>query len=128
MTPVPLREITVGELVALLTKETLPLTLPLAWGAKWIVTVAFLPAAMVSGKLSPARENPAPLVIADDTVTLELPLFDKVAVFDPLLPTATLPNDSEVGDAFNTYIGLELTVTLAEATLVGSAVLVAVTV
>lgn len=73
-------------------------------------------------------ENPGPLVVPEETITLELPLFDKIAVFELLFPTITLPNESELGDTFKTYVGFCPTVTVAEADLVESATLVAVTV
>ncbi|MFI5093996.1 MAG: hypothetical protein ACHQIK_11195, partial [Candidatus Acidiferrales bacterium] len=43
-TPLPLTEITVGEFVALLATETLPVTLPAPAGAKLTVKVADRPA------------------------------------------------------------------------------------
>lgn len=82
----------------------------------------------MKGNVNPVIENPGPLVVPEDTVTLELPLFDRVAVFELLFPTTMLPKESEVGDTFNTDVGVAPTVTVAEADLVVSAALVAVTV
>ena len=62
VTPVADRETVAGELVALLTTERLPMTLPLVAGAKVALRVAVWPAVRMSG-------NKRPLVLKPDPVT-----------------------------------------------------------
>jgi hypothetical protein len=52
-TPVPVRGIAVGEVAALLTSETLPLTAVVPVGAKFTLNVEEAPAARFSGSVSP---------------------------------------------------------------------------
>jgi hypothetical protein len=52
-TPVPVREIVVGEVAALLASETLPLTVVVPVGAKFTLNVEDAPAATFSGSVSP---------------------------------------------------------------------------
>jgi hypothetical protein len=89
--PVPLRATLSGELGALLVTVTLPLALPVAVGAKAALNVAFWPALMVSGVVIPLIAKPLPDALAAETTTLAVPEFDSVIVWDPLLPTRTLP-------------------------------------
>ena len=70
-----------------------------------MLTARFAPAAMAKGNVSPLTLNPAPVVLAEKTVTLELPVFDKVLVSVALLPTRTLPNARLVGDALSKNVG-----------------------
>ena len=51
--PVPVRAMLIGELEALLINETLPLSDPIAGGAKFNVKEALAPAARVKGRFSP---------------------------------------------------------------------------
>jgi hypothetical protein len=60
----------VGVLEALLTSDTLPLTLPATVGANFTWNVALCPAAMVVGNVSPLTLNPAPVTFAWLMVTL----------------------------------------------------------
>lgn len=90
-TPVPLRAIGSGELGALLTSETAPVTLPAAVGAKTTLNVALLPAAMVSGTVMPVRLKPLPDTLAWEMVTLALPALDSLMVCELLVPVITLP-------------------------------------
>ena len=48
------------------------------------------------GKLPPKIENPVPVIEAELIVTATVPLEVTVTDFDTDVPTATLPNDSEV--------------------------------
>jgi hypothetical protein len=92
VTPVPERETAAGELVALLTTERLPVRLPVVVGAKATLTVVVWPAARVRGSESPLRVNPAPVKLACETVTLAVPVLDRVTVWGLLvLPTVTFP-------------------------------------
>lgn len=99
--PEPLSDTVVGEFVALLVKEAVPVTDPVAWGAKLTFTGWLAPAAMENGKVTPVSVNPEPAVLPEKTVTLELPVFDRVTAFVAVLPTSTLPNERLVGDALS---------------------------
>jgi hypothetical protein len=79
-TPVPLRGMAAGEFGALLTRETLPVKLPVAAGAKATLKLLDWPTARVSGKVSPLRLNPAPLTVADEMVRLAVPELVRVTV------------------------------------------------
>jgi hypothetical protein len=61
-TPVPLREIVAGELVALLTTLILPATVPVAAGEKLAVSERLWPAARVTPPANPVTLNPVPEV------------------------------------------------------------------
>ena len=91
VTPVPLRAIVSGEPGALLTSETVPVTLPPAVGAKTTLNVALLPAAMVSGTVMLIRLKPLPDTLAWEIVTLALPALDSLMVCELLVPVTTLP-------------------------------------
>lgn len=101
----PLSAITVGEFVALLAKDADPVTVPAVVGANVTLTARFAPAAMVKGKVRPVTLNPAPVVVTEKTVTLELPVLLRVADCVAELPTSTLPNERLVGDAVSTNVG-----------------------
>src|SRR5260370_142955 len=90
-TPVPLRAIVSGELGALLTSETVPVTLPAAPGVKATLNVALLPAAIVSGTVKPVMLNPVAEALAAEIVMLAVPELLNVKVCVPLLPTSTFP-------------------------------------
>jgi len=59
--PVPESEIVAGELVALLTTDTLPATLPATVGASPIFSETLCPAARLSGSEKPLKVKPAPV-------------------------------------------------------------------
>ena len=73
-----------------LTRERLPLTLPLDCGAKMTVKLALCPAARVSGRAGPRRLNPDPVIAAWETVRFEPPELPKTSACEALLPTGTL--------------------------------------
>ena len=105
--PVPDRLTVVGLLPALLVTVSVPVAAPAALGANATLTVHDPPAAIEEQLLvwlkPPDTETP-------DTVAAALPELVIVTDFVPLvLPTASLPNESEVGDALS--VGLELLVT-----------------
>jgi len=56
-----------------LTKERLPLTLPLDCGAKITLKLALCPAARVSGRAGPLRLNPDTVTVAWETVRFDPP-------------------------------------------------------
>jgi hypothetical protein len=82
---------TAGELLALLTNETEPLTAPAACGAKLMVAVVLAPTATVRGNVIPVTLNPAPVTLAADIVTEALPVLLRVTVRVAVSPTATWP-------------------------------------
>jgi hypothetical protein len=71
--PLPDKAIVVGEFVALLTRETLPLTVPAADGEKANVNDALCPAASVVGTVKPPAVNAAPDAVNCEIVTLLFP-------------------------------------------------------
>ena len=96
--PDPERGIAKGELLALLTIETLPDTLPVAVGAKPTENDVDWPGVNVSGRPSPETEKPFPVTLSEESETLAFPVFVSVTVFELLVPVATLPKLSEVGE------------------------------
>ena len=90
-TPVPLREIASGELGALLTRDIDPLTLPAALGANTALNIEVLPAAMLSGTVSPVVLKPAPVTAAEEIVRVAVPLFARLMVCELFDPVTTLP-------------------------------------
>jgi hypothetical protein len=91
-TPVPLRLLVVGEFVALLLAETLPVMLPAVVGENATVSDALCPAVSVMGVTIPDAVKPAPVTVTWEMVTLLFPALAKVIVFELLVvPTSTLP-------------------------------------
>ena len=74
-TPLPVTEIVVGELVALLTKLILPVALPAVAGAKPTVSEKLWPAARVTAPAKPLTLNPAPVMVTCERLTLAVPVF-----------------------------------------------------
>ena len=68
------------------------------------------PAAIPNGKVGPVTPNAAPVVLAEKTVTLELPVFDRVAVWVAVFPVSTLPNDRLVGETLSRNVGAAVAV------------------
>ena len=60
-------------MVVELTKERLPLTLPLDFGAKVTPKLALCPVARVNGRAGPLRLKPDPVIAACETVRFEPP-------------------------------------------------------
>jgi len=82
----------VGELVALLTSETLPVAVPAVVDAKTTLKLAVRPAAKVSGAVRPLALKPLPETWICEMLTLELPELVRVTVCGVLLlPTVTFP-------------------------------------
>ncbi len=100
-TPVPLRLIRVGEFVALLTTETVPLKLLALVGEKAMDNVALCPAVRIDGGIDPVVLKLFPDTVVWAMVTLELPVLVIVAVCVALLPTVTFPKLKLVGLADN---------------------------
>ena len=99
--PVPLREIVVGELGALLSSVIDPVTVPAALGPNTALNVVALPAAMVTGAVIPVVLKPAPETVTEEIVTVALPPFVRVTVCELLVPVVTLPNAAVLGVAAN---------------------------
>jgi hypothetical protein len=96
-TPLPATVITVGEFVALLTTDTLPVTLPVAIGAKAIFSVADWLGAKIAPVATPEALNPAPEGTTLEIVTFEFPLFVSVTPSELVEPTFTFPKLRLVG-------------------------------
>ena len=91
-TPEPDREITASGLEASLMMLTLPVTLPLAAGAKVTSNVAVCPGVWMSPAEAPLTLKPGPEMLIFEKVTSELPDAASVTARVVLLPTATFPN------------------------------------
>lgn len=100
-TPVPLKEMLRGELVALLVTAMLPVALPETAGVKVTLNDVLCPAAKVTGKAMADRLKPVPLAAICEMLTLEFPLFVKVTACvceaPPLMDT--FPKFTAVGFA-----------------------------
>ena len=96
-TPLPESVMVAGELVAVLTTVTVPLTLPDAAGANTTLKAALCPAASVTGGIRPVVLNPAPETLTWEMLTLELPMLVSLTVCVLLVPTNTLPKLKLVG-------------------------------
>ena len=70
---------------------TLPVTLPVAAGAKVTFRVALWPAVRTCPTEVPLTLNPGPEMLTLEIVTLEFPEFVSFAESVLLLPTLTLP-------------------------------------
>jgi len=99
-TPLPVIDSTVGEFEAVLKKEMLAVSVPLAWGVKVKANDAVWPAASVNGNDTPLRVNSELLDVAEETVTLE-PVALRVPVKLVLAPTTMLPKSKVVGVTTN---------------------------
>ena len=99
--PVPLREIESGELGALLTSVTEPVTLPAVFGPKTALNVVDLPARMVTGAVIPVVLKPVPVTVTEEIVTVALPPFVRLMVCELLVPVVTVPNAAVVGVGTN---------------------------
>lgn len=78
--PVPLRATLAGELVALLTIETLPVAAPAVVGLNFILKVADCPDERLSGNVGPLAAKPVPLTCACEILKLAFPEFVSVSV------------------------------------------------
>lgn len=95
--PVPDRETLVGESVALLTMERLPVKLPVVVGAKVALKAALPPGAKTRGNERPLALKLPPVTSTCVTFTLPVPGFVRVTALVLLLPTTTLPKLRVVG-------------------------------
>jgi hypothetical protein len=94
--PVPVSASVVGELVALLVKLNVAVTVTAAVGVKFTVKGTLFPAAIVMGRDKPLMVKTELFVLAPVTVTLA-PLALRLPDAVPLSPTTTLPKESVDG-------------------------------
>jgi hypothetical protein len=81
-----------GELVALLTMETLPVAAPVTEGSKLTINVAIFPGVSDEGTEIPLAANPLPVTLTCEMLTEVLPVFVKVTALELLaVPTRILP-------------------------------------
>jgi hypothetical protein len=99
VTPVPAREIVIGDPGALLARTKLPLTEPAAVGANAIVRLVLVPAPMVNGRARPVTVKTEGETVAAEIITLALPEFLSVMVCEVLPPVVTLPKVTLEGEA-----------------------------
>src|SRR5258705_335895 len=81
-----LAQINNGKLAASLASETEPVTFPAEVGANTTLKVLFWPGAILSGRVRPDVPNPAPATPALEIVTLAVPGFCSVMVWELLAP------------------------------------------
>jgi hypothetical protein len=98
-TPVPDRGLVSVGLDPFDVSVTLPVALPADAGVNVTVKVALCPAVSVTGVVIPLRVKPAPLIVAEEIVTLTPPVLVTVSDRDCLFPTVTLPKLRLVGFA-----------------------------
>ena len=126
-TPIPVKVIDAGELDALLTTETLPVTLPVAAGAKVTFKVTICPEVTISPADTPLAVKPGPEIVTFEIVILELPELVSVTP-RLLLPTFTFPKLRADAPATSRPGGTALTVRIAALLVTLPAVLVTTTV
>ena len=97
--------ILIGEFVALLSTDTLPVTLPAAAGANAMFSETDCPGVTVVPVLTPLALNPVPETVMLAIVTVEVPLFVSVALNELLLPRFTFPKLKVVGFAPSSKVG-----------------------
>jgi hypothetical protein len=100
-TPVPLREIVIGDVGALLTSVIDPVTLPAVLGPNTALNVAALPDPMVNGVVIPVVLKPAPETVTEEIVTVAVPPFVRLMDCELFVPVVTLLNAAVVGVAAN---------------------------
>jgi hypothetical protein len=91
LTPVPVTATEFGELVALLTSVTTPLTLPATLGANTTFNSAVCPAAIVLPLTPLVTLNPVPATLICEMVRLEFPVFFTATCSGLVPPTISLP-------------------------------------
>lgn len=96
-TPVPLSEIIVGELVALLTTRRLPVVLPTVAGAKLTVSVRLWLAARFTAPEKPLTVNPATVMATCETSRFSVPVFVSDTTIAVEFPTKVLPKFRVLG-------------------------------
>jgi hypothetical protein len=117
-TPFPDRAIVKLGFEAFETIAIPPLVLPPTLGVKRILRVALCPLFRLRGKLRPYKLNPAPVTVAWEIVTVELPELVNVSYWVRLLPTWTLPKLTLSGLAARRFplVGAEVAMLVASVT------------
>jgi hypothetical protein len=92
--PVPLTATDGAVLVALLTTVTVPLSVPVVFGANTICIVAVCPAASVAPLIPLVTLYADPLILTPEIVTLEFPVLIRATARVVLSPTVSLPKFS----------------------------------
>jgi hypothetical protein len=90
-TPVPLREMAAGELVALLTMLREPGELPTLAGAKVMERGRLWPTARVTALEKPLTAKPEPMQFTWEMLTLPVPVLAIETVPEEEVPTRVLP-------------------------------------
>ncbi len=81
-----------GELTALLTRETVPDVLPVTVGAKCTLNVEICPGTRERGRASPLTEKAAPVTLTCETLRPALPVLVSATTWVlPLPPSGTFP-------------------------------------
>ena len=93
----PVSAIVNGEVGALLVSKIEPLTAPEPVGVNKAEKVVLPPAATVAGTVRPEIVKPAPEAVAWEMVRLAVPLFFRVMVCEPFVPSTTVPKLTLVG-------------------------------
>jgi len=90
-TPVPLREMVAGELVALLTTLREPAELPTLAGAKLTEIGRLWPGARVTAPEKPLAVKPEPEQVTWEMLTLPVPALARETVPEEEVPTRVFP-------------------------------------
>ena len=90
-TPVPFKAKVLGELGALLTSETPPVTVPADCGPNCTLKVLVAPGLSDSGKPTEPVENPLPLTVNCEIVRTAVPVLEICTVCEFGDPTVTFP-------------------------------------
>jgi len=89
--PEPLRATEVGEVGALLARETLPDTVPTVVGRKASVIVVCCPALMFKGSAKPLALNIGAVTVICVIVNVAVPVLETIKACDRSEPTTTFP-------------------------------------
>lgn len=123
----PDRLTTGGVFEAVLATASVPEKLPVVVGAKRTESVADWPAEIVNGNVTPVVLKPLPVTVAPVTDMLVVPELEMVTFWVDVVFATMLPNETDVGETAIVATGA-LTVIAADADLVVSATLTALTV
>lgn len=85
--PLPARAMVKVGFEAFETTAIAPLALPTTFGVKRILKVTLCPLFRLKGKFKPLKRNPAPVTVAFEIATVELPEFVNTSCRVWLLPT-----------------------------------------
>jgi hypothetical protein len=107
--PLPLSAAFKVGLDALLETVNVPVTLPVAVGAKFTVTLNVCPEEIVAGSVIELRLNPVPLTLTLLTVMLARLLLLNTTVCEFFVPVATVPKLTLVGVSANVCACASLT-------------------